>query len=212
MHYYNNICRHFLKGLPLLAFTIILFSCSATDYKEELISAKEYQAALTAFYEDTSTTPLEADERADFKGITFFPINNAFITEADLQKKENGQTLAIPTSSGKRKNFIEYGMLYFRLKGKECKLAVYQSDPPIKGYESELFLPFRDLTNGKTTYGNGRYLDVQLKDIKDNKILLDFNRAYNPYCAYSHHYNCPITPYTNSLNLAVEAGVSLSDK
>lgn len=198
-----------LANITTLLAIILMTGCHSIDKKKIVADSKTFQQMLVSFYDDATTTPLDSAERLAFKGITFFPINEHFITEAVIKSINNDAIIAMPTSSGKTKYYKEYGILNFILEGKSCELKVYQSDPPIEGYEQSLFLPFRDLTNGKTSYGNGRYIDLEIDDIKNGKLILDFNRAYNPYCAYSHSYNCPITPYTNSLNVAVEAGVSL---
>ena len=87
-------------------------------------------------------------------------------------------------------------------------MIIYQSDPPIEGYETSLFLPFMDETNGETSYGGGRYLDLEISDIQSNDVWIDFNQAYNPYCAYSSYYNCPIPPANNYLDIEIKAGVS----
>jgi uncharacterized protein len=97
--------------------------------------------------------------------------------------------------------------LHFKIDGKPLKLAVYKSlGLVVSTFENYLFVPFKDLTNGKESYGGGRYVDLQKTDIKDGKIVLDFNKCYNPYCAFAAGYSCPIPPKENYLNLAIEAG------
>src|SRR5690606_21822283 len=129
----------------------------------------------------------------------------------DFTKIENGKTIPFPTSAQKIKHYKEFGKINFQLNEKPFELTIYQSDPPIEGYENSLFLPFTDETNGVTTYGGGRYIDLEIKDINDNKIVVDFNKAYNPYCAYSKYYNCPIPPANNYLETEINVGVSYSE-
>jgi uncharacterized protein (DUF1684 family) len=111
------------------------------------------------------------------------------------------------TSTARLPEYIKYGELHFVLDGKECHLNVYQNIDLIKkpGFEDYLFLPFSDLTSGKESYIGGRYIDLTIP--KSSTMILDFNTAYNPYCAYNHIYSCPLVPLENDLNVAIEAGV-----
>lgn len=186
------------------AFLFQFFSCA----KPNLDSIIAFQSELSAEWSNPETTPLKEDEKADFKGITYFPISSKYIVKADFQPFENGETFPFPTSAKKIKYYKEYGKAQFKLNGKKHELTIYQSDPPIEGYETSLFLPFMDETNGDTSYGGGRYLDFEITDIQDDKLIIDFNKAYNPYCAYSKHYNCPIPPANNYLETDINAGVS----
>lgn len=153
----------------------------------------------------------EANGPLDKKGIknlAYFPANANFLVEATFTKMEGGTPFEIPTSSGKMKQYVRYGTLDFSLDGKAHSLVVYQSLRlrKIPQYKDYLFLPFTDLTNGETTYGGGRYIDLSIKDLGDNKVSIDFNKCYNPYCAYSDGYNCPIPPEENHLELSISAG------
>ena len=103
--------------------------------------------------------------------------------------------------------YNKFGKTVFKLNGKKYTLAIYQNVDLVNtaGYEDYLFIPFKDLTNGEDTYGGGRYLDLKIPE--GETILIDFNRAYNPYCAYNHNYSCPIPPFENHLKVKIEAGV-----
>ena len=183
---------------------LFLFSCA----KQNLDAIVDFQTKLSEEWNNPETTPLKEDEKADFKGITYFPIHSKYCVKADFQPIENGKTIPFPTSAKKLKYYKEYGKAYFKLNGKQLELTLYQSDPPIDGYENSLFIPFKDETNGDTTYGGGRYIDVEISEIQEGKVIIDFNKAYNPYCAYSKHYNCPIPPANNFLETPIKAGVS----
>lgn len=190
---------------PISFFALIfLVSCA----KPNLDSIIAFQTELSAEWSNPESTPLKEEEKADFKGITYFPIDPKFIVKADFHPIENGKTLPFPTSAKKIKYYKEYGKADFKLNGEKFELKIYQSDPPIKGYETSLFLPFTDQTNGDTTYGGGRYIDLEISEIRNGKLEIDFNKAYNPYCAYSKHYNCPIPPTNNYLDTEINAGVS----
>lgn len=113
-----------------------------------------------------------------------------------------------PTSSGRVKSFQDVGVLMFDIQGIVCTLHVYQNMGlnQIPGYKDHLFLPFTDDTNGETTYGGGRYIDLLRSELEDGRFQLDFNTAYNPWCAYSDGYNCPVPPSENRLPVAIQAG------
>jgi hypothetical protein len=96
----------------------------------------------------------------------------------------------------------------FQVNGTDLSLVVYQNEQLMQdtAFENYLFLPFTDLTNGEESYGGGRYLDLEISKLKNNSILIDFNKAYNPYCAYASGYNCPVPPRENNLPIAIRAG------
>lgn len=174
---------------------------------DELSPAAKYQEELSAFYENDKTTPLSQNEKAQFGGIDFFPLNKKYILKAHFKKIDSGSTIPFPTSAKKMKHYKEFGLLQFVIDGQAQELTLYESVPAIAGYEDALFLPFKDVTTGFTSYGAGRYLDVNRSEIEGDSLLLDFNKAYNPYCAYSTAYNCPIPPSNNTLTVSIEAGV-----
>ncbi|MEP6676718.1 MAG: DUF1684 domain-containing protein [Ferruginibacter sp.] len=97
--------------------------------------------------------------------------------------------------------------MYFKIRDTALTLTVYRSLETLPApYKDYLFIPFTDITSGNTSYGGGRYIDVEKKDIKNNQLDLDFNKAYNPYCAYTTGYNCPIPPRENNLAIEILAG------
>ncbi|HHS96145.1 MAG TPA: DUF1684 domain-containing protein, partial [Phaeodactylibacter sp.] len=120
----------------------------------------------------------------------------------------NAKPFEMATYSGNVKTYIQYGILHFEIDGKKHQLSIYRSPMlmRIEAYANHLFAPFKDATNGVTTYGGGRYIDLEIGHIKDNKVVLDFNKCYNPWCAYSSGYNCPVPPRENHLSIAIEAG------
>lgn len=192
----------------LLIITIATLNSCYPEVNSKLQSAQEFQKDLYSFYHNDATTPLKGDEKNDFKGIHFFELNENYIVEASFIPTAGSEPIAFPTSANKTKTFKEYGTVIFTINGQEGSLSLYQSypiaDPTADG---SLFLPFKDATSGLSSYGAGRYIDLSPKDIVENKITIDFNKAYNPYCAYSIHYNCPLTPANNILNFPIEAGV-----
>lgn len=146
---------------------------------------------------------------ADKQYFRFFPVNKQYRVTARFQKEAKSDWVSVPTSNGKPKQYRIYGWLLFTLNGKPQKLAVYQSQLLLQKeeYFDYLFLPFKDATNSKESYEAGRYLDLKTTDIKNDSVVLDFNKAYNPYCAYvSTGYSCPFPPKENHLKIAVNAG------
>jgi len=146
---------------------------------------------------------------AQRKWFRFFPVSKSYRVTAHFKKTTDSPWISIPTSSGKSKQYRIYGWLTFKLNGSKQKLAVYQSQFLLQHneYFDYLFLPFKDATNGKESYETGRYLDLKISDIRDGRIVLDFNKAYNPYCAYvSGRYSCPVPPKENHLKIAISAG------
>nr|WP_297307821.1 DUF1684 domain-containing protein [uncultured Flavobacterium sp.] len=174
-------------------------------------AAQKYQTELVSFYNNAETTPLDKDEKQVFKGITFFDIDEKFIVEAELEILKNEKPFLMPSTGKKQQEYKKYGILHFTIDEKPLQLVVYQNIAlsKRKGFEKNLFLPFYDLTSGEITYGGGRYLDVEIPD--SNKMIIDFNKAYNPYCAYSIRYSCPITPEENFLDIEIKAGVTYSN-
>lgn len=200
-------------GLSFLFLTSCSISKQSKSEKEKILAMDEikvFQEHLVDEWSDPETTPLKSDEKDDFQGIHFFPVDLKYRINADFVEIKNGKTLPFPTSANKIKYFKEYGKAVFVLDSKEFELTLYQYKPENQTDEEddELFLPFMDETNGETSYGGGRYLDLYISDIKNGKILIDFNQAYNPYCAYSKYYNCPIPPANNYLETKIKAGVS----
>lgn len=141
-------------------------------------------------------SPIPAWERRTFKGLSYFPPDARYRIEARLVE-EKPQRLAIQRSAGDVVHYTRLGHFALHLPTGDVKLALYESD-------GHAFLPFRDKTSGKQTYGAGRYLDPP--ELAPGRYLLDFNQAYNPFCAYNEAYSCPFPPPENWLQVAVEAG------
>lgn len=192
------------KGFYIIIFlSIILFSsCESAKFIAEI---EEYRQEYKANFDTDSHAPLKGTQ---LDSMRFFPPRSKYQVVAKAKMILNGKTLQIPTSSGKQKVFKEYALAEFTVDGVRTQLTIYQNQRviAIPKYKDYLFLPFNDLTNGEESYGGGRYIDITIQDIKNDKVLIDFNKAYNPYCHYSAGYNCPIPPVNNQLNIAIKAG------
>lgn len=178
----------------------------------EIAAIQKFQRNLDKEYLDKNETPLRGDNFKNFKAHPFFPIDLKYRVTAKFVKNENPEPFDLPTSSGKSKSYQEFGKAYFSLDGKDFVLNIYQSLDLMKiaKYKDDLFLPFRDETNQKQTYGGGKYMDLKIPD--GDTIVLDFNQSYQPYCAYNaYDYNCPIVPEENKLPVEIRAGVMYED-
>ena len=200
-----------MKKLSFL-FIILSVFLNAQTKKENIAAIKKFQKELNAEYLNPKETPLRGNNLKQFKKHPFFPINLKYRVTAQFIRTENPVPFELPTSSGKFKQYQEYGKATFELDGQSFTLTLYQSLDLMKmeKYKDYLFLPFRDLTNEKETYGGGKYMDLKIPS--ENKIVLDFNQSYQPYCAYNaFDYNCPIVPEENKLPIRIEAGVMYED-
>lgn len=166
---------------------------------------KERQSKNTEMLTDDHS-PITDEEKANFKELKYYKPKVSFRKEAKFERFGQAAHFYMKTTTDRLPEYSLYGKVTFRHKGKLYTLNVYQNIELLKkpGYEKYLFIPFNDITNGEETYGGGRFLDVYEND--DDTLLIDFNKAYNPYCAYNHKYSCPIPPEANNLPLKIEAG------
>jgi uncharacterized protein (DUF1684 family) len=175
---------------------------SSGKYDPESIVAARRQKD-SQFRSDDS--PIPAPLRHDFTGLAYYPPNEKFAPTASLEKFPSADTVSVAASGGENRKMLRYGRVRFFIDGQEQALTVYKHSRN----DAELFIPFRDATNGKQTYESGRYIDLQEKPGEDH-YLLDFNYAYSPYCAYNPDYSCPLVPRENILTVAIEAGEKIT--
>ncbi len=192
-----------------LVFALTLFfigpAVAQSSYVDEI--QKERSERDAEFANPETSILLEAD-LASFKGLDYFPITEKYKVQVlQIKRFKRKKTFEMTTTTARRPLYKPYAQLTFSMDGKESKLTVYQNMELIKkqGFEDYLFIPFTDLTSGEECYGGGRYLDFRISDLDKKEI--DFNKAYNPYCAYNAKYSCPIPPSENALDVRVEAGV-----
>lgn len=195
-------------------FLIFLLVCTVAcaQDKQALSGETEWQKEMNADFKDASKSPLKKKDLKKFKGLDFFKFDSTFVVKAVLKRTPETKWFKMKTTTSRESEERVFGILKFELKGQSFQLNVYQGKELMttEGYEDYLFLPFLDDTNGDTTYGGGRYIDLRIPE--ENEIEIDFNKAYNPYCAYNEKYSCPIVPRENYLPLKVEAGVKVFKK
>ena len=186
----------------LIVLILVVFGLDAAG------QSSPYRDSLAAFQRRYVETH-EVVKGPSRDSLRFYPIDAAYRVDATFTPAKNSRWFSMETSGSIRKTFRIYGILRFRIHDTLQELQVLQGqylgdDPAMTGY---LFLPFTDGTTGAGTYESGRYIDLQMREIRDGRIEVDFNKAYNPYCAYvSGKYNCPVPPPANQLKIAVQAG------
>jgi uncharacterized protein (DUF1684 family) len=201
----------YLKRTILLFLLIIgvLFSIQLrnTDNNEEYTAEiTKWQQQLNHEFADSIESPLTPEDRARFSALDFYPINQAYQVDARFERTLDESEFGMKTTTERRPIYVRYGIAYFTLNGKDFKINIYQNVKFAKTdkYKDYLFMLFTDLSSGNETYAGGRYIDLRIP--KTNSIIIDFNKAYNPYCAYNHHYSCPIPPEEDFFDIEILAG------
>jgi uncharacterized protein len=196
------------QSIVVTAFVLnlVIASTSAQTQPNSNSAVKKFRAERHREFSDPSKSPLEQNEVAGFKGLRYFDISPKYRVKATFERTPNEKKFKMPTSSGVTKVYLKYGILRFILSGSEQVLGVYQSEAlsQTEKYKNYLLIPFTDATNGKSTYGGGRYIDLEIP--ASSEVTLDFNLAYNPSCAYSSGFDCPIPPRENRLKTEIKAG------
>ena len=195
-------------SLIFLLFTIVS-SCSQKKIKfdDYTASIKDFQYEMNTEFANEEESPLTEKGLKEFKELDFFPIDSSYKVIATFILEENPVLFEMATTTDRKPIYKTFGTATFELEGKKLKLHIYQNQDLIKKaeYTNHLFIPFRDQTNSNGSYGGGRYIDVEIPE--GNTIVIDFNKSYNPYCAYNDKYSCPIPPSENDLDIEIKAGV-----
>ena len=159
----------------------------------------EFRQSKNEFFARSHDSPLAGHQTHDFKGLTYFDENPDLRIVVDAEPFASQDVVEMQTSTGDVAQYIRWGRISFEVEHRKAQLTLMKDEA-----SGEFFLPFADATSGNETYGAGRYLDV--RELPDGKLLIDFNYAYNPYCAYNERWSCPLTPAENRLTVAVRAG------
>ncbi|MGH3649824.1 MAG: DUF1684 domain-containing protein [Acidimicrobiia bacterium] len=163
----------------------------------------EHRRAKDEFFRTSHDSPLDHADRHQFEGLHYFEPDPDLAFTVTMEPGD-GSEIRIPTSDEREKVYTRAGKASFEAGGQQVELTVFDTGHP--GY----FIPFRDKTSGETTYGAGRYLDLEPND--DGTLTIDFNYAYNPSCVYSDGYSCPLPPMENWLQVRIEAGEKMWEK
>ena len=169
-------------------------------------SSAEYVLEINQFWEDrhdffvTSQASPFVQKNQPYEKVPYFEPNPDYKVTGVLDRFNERSTLVLGNSDGTSTTYLKFGMVNFKIEGKPCSLLLLKA----LGFGNQYLLAFGDDTSGDTTYGGGRYLDVVVG--KSNEIILDFNKAYNPYCAYFDDFTCPLPPAENLLEVAINAG------
>ncbi len=161
---------------------------------------EEFRNEKNDFFEGHPQSPLTREQKRDFHGLNYFPENADLRLEVQAEEFPVKQRIEMQTSTGDVQIYFRHSRFKFRADGRDAELTIYES-------ENGFFLPFVDSLAGKETYGAGRYLEPE--PLPGGRFLIDFNMAYNPYCAYNEQWSCPLTPFENRLKVPVRAGEKL---
>ncbi|MGE5597266.1 MAG: DUF1684 domain-containing protein [Hyphomicrobiales bacterium] len=159
----------------------------------------EFRKAKDEFFRSHEQSPLDAEQRLGFHGLKYYDENPDLAVVATAEPFDPPEFVDMQTSTGDSATYLRWARVPFTVDGQQAELTVYRD--PASG---DLFLPFQDANAGGETYGAGRYLDVH--DLGGGRLLLDFNYAYNPYCAYNDAWSCPLPPPENRLRVPIRAG------
>lgn len=196
-----------IKKIALAVALIVIVLYSLNDSKPNL---GPYAAKLNKFRSDKNQSfrqspesPLPVAQKVLFDSLKYYPADLTFLVHADISRKDHPDTTIIQMSDKKAEKYLHWGLAKFNIDNQPQQLVLYLK---ANGTDSTLFIPFTDTSNGHETYGGGRYLDLPLPKSNATDVTLDFNRAYNPFCAYNSAYSCPVPPADNRLPIAIPAG------
>ena len=186
---------------------VLQFGFGFAQTQFDLANVEKFQKELNAEYADAKTSPLLPEDLKEFKSLDFYPANDQFFVVAQFIRSENEQPFEMKTTTARKPVYVKYGEAHFSIDGQFFKLNIYRNIELSKKeqYKDYLFLPFSDLTCGNESYIGGKYIDMKIP--QGDTIVIDFNRSYNPYCAYNPKYSCPKVPLENDLKIEIRAGV-----
>ena len=195
-----------------LIFFSLLIAFSSCKTKTIISEVDAYKAEIEHHREEYKQDFIK-DERSplrepDFEFMHFYPADIDYKCDCSFVYTRDAKPFEMSTVSGNTKIFTKYGIASCNIDGTSFDVNIYSSKQTqaIPGYRDYLFVPFKDLTSGESTYGGGRYIDMRMGDIRKGRVTIDFNKCYNPWCMYSDGYNCPIPPIENHIGVELNAG------
>ena len=195
-----------MKNGHLFILIVVLFLSSCARMQDSyIVDIQEERDAKDSSYSLIKDSPFGEEQLTTFKGLNYFPIDKKYKLEARIEILSKEEVVQLQTSTDRMPNYLRYAFIYFSLDNKEYKLTAFKNvDSKDKEFENYLFLPFTDNNSTNEVYGGGRYIDFEIPTTPT--FVLDFNKAYNPYCAYNHKWSCVIPPRENALDVAINAG------
>lgn len=196
------------SALALLFCGFIQAQDRSFSHYEEVM---DYRKKTDAEFADRGTTPLPPAVLDTFSGLKYFPVDSMYRVVARFVRTEEDKPFEMTTTTSRRPMYQKFGELHFRLDTLDVVLEVFQNlqHKKMAEFRDHLFLPFKDMSNGEESYGGGRYLDMSIP--QSDTVIIDFNKAYNPYCAYNERYSCPVPPPQNFIPYRILAGVRKFD-
>ncbi|WP_400192194.1 DUF1684 domain-containing protein [Hymenobacter sp. B81] len=192
-----------LLGLGLLVVLGYIFSDLVLSDDQYVFKLRQERKQKNEKFRSHSDSPLSEELHEKFDSLRYFAPDRAWRLTAQLERLPAGDTISLPLTDGKADQYTRFARARFEYQGQAQQLTLLRR---VSKTDSTLFVPFTDKTNGFASYGGGRYLDVEMPGAKDREVVLDFNRAYNPYCAYEDAFACPMPPAENRLSIDVTAG------
>jgi len=197
-----------MRGILLIAFVICPLFLIAQDESSYTKLIQEYRDSVDAVFADSATSILLEEDLGNFSGLQYYPILPEYLIKARFRKFWFKKKFSMQTSTERLPTYRRFGMLKFEVNGQKVKLVLYQNLDYLEKFPryDGLFCPFIDSSKHLQSYGGGRYLDFHIKEMA-KWTWIDFNKSYNPYCAYNYRYSCPIPPKENHLEVNIPAGI-----
>lgn len=192
-----------LGFIAVAVYNFIGASTTIEGYKDKITTERKEKDVMFKQAEDS---PLTEAQKEIFNTLNYFPVSEKYRINAEFSKNPREQIVKMAITGGSQREYYIYGNAHFHFNGKELNLTVYKS---VNSEVEYLFIPFYDATSAELTYGGGRYVEPKLVD--GGTLEIDFNLAYNPYCAYNHTYRCPIPPQDNNLTVSIMAGEKIPE-
>ena len=193
--------KWFLFLIPIIAILAYFSIPTAKPVEETGADVLKIRRDKDEVFKSGEESPIK--DKASFKGLKYYSFNKDYIVDFVLEKAEKAKTVELKMTDGTTEKLILFGTIKGEIGGFTVSLVLYQHE------DGNFFLPFKDKTAPTETYGGGRFLDLPLTNVKNNRLRVDFNLAYNPYCAYNEDFACPIPPAENTLPIRIEAGEKL---
>lgn len=200
-----NSNRIILLLVVSVSIVILIYAFTQTEQPKDEYSTNIHAQRVKKdrkFRASRNDSPLSEEQKKAFDGLNYFAPDPTYKVRADIEKLDDDSVYTFRTSQNTVRKMKKYGTLTFKIQGQLLSLVALRGLDPLT--RRMLFVPFTDETSGVETYGAGRYIDLPVPET--NQLTIDFNEAYNPYCAYNENYECPLPPPENHLKLRMEAG------